>query len=181
MITEKIQKLQELEAQALKLKASIENERDGELAALPAKYGYDSLAAFVKALKQAAGAPKKGRKGKRRGRKPGKPGKRGRKPGRKAKKQAAAPAVAKAPKAGKKAGGRKRTKITPELKEQVKALVASGLSGSKIAKQFGISLPSVQNIKKEFGLVKARPAKAAEAPAVEAAPAAPAPEAAPAA
>lgn len=132
MITDKIKKLQEMEAQAAKLKASIENERVSELASLPAKYGYDSLASFIKALKQAAG----GRKGKR-----------GRKAG--------------SAKPGKKAGARKRAKITPEIKEQVKALVASNTPGSKIAKQLGISMPSVQNIKKEFGLVKPRAEKAA--------------------
>jgi hypothetical protein len=41
--------------------------------------------------------------------------------------------------------------------------VQAGQSGAEIAKAFGISLPSVQNIKKEAGLVKARGA-APEAP-----------------
>ena len=67
----------------------------------------------------------------------------GKKRGRKAAK-AAAPAK------------RTRTKITPELKEAVKAAVESGKTGAAIAAEFSISLPSVQNIKKEFGLVKAR-------------------------
>jgi hypothetical protein len=137
MITEKIQKLKEIEIQAAKLKASIESERESELASLPAKYGYDSAASFIKALKQASG-----RKGK---------GKRGRKPGKVAKKAVAA----------QKTGARKRARITDETKEQVKALVTGGVSGSKIAKQLGISVPSVQNIKKELGLVKARVAKVA--------------------
>ena len=54
-------------------------------------------------------------------------------------------------------GGRKpRAKITPETKQKVKALVAEGKTGSQVAKQLGISVPSVQNIKKELGLVKAR-------------------------
>jgi hypothetical protein len=56
----------------------------------------------------------------------------------------------KAPKAG------KRARITPEVKAQVKALVGEDKTGAEIAKQLGISLPSVQNIKKELGLVKAR-------------------------
>lgn len=59
-----------------------------------------------------------------------------------------------APKA---AGGRKpRAKITPEVKQKVKALVGEGKTGSQVAKLLGISVPSVQNIKKELGLVKAR-------------------------
>jgi hypothetical protein len=127
MVTEKIQELQALQAKAAELQASIEAERAAELAALPAKYGFDSLPAFIKAVKAAAGGT-----GKRRGRK------------------------AKAPAAKKAGGKRTRTKITPELKEQVKAAVEAGKTGAAIANEFGISVPSVQNIKKEFGLVKAR-------------------------
>ena len=50
----------------------------------------------------------------------------------------------------------KRARITPEVKEKVKAAVSAGKTGAEIAKEFGISVPSVQNIKKEFGLVKSR-------------------------
>ena len=80
--------------------------------------------------------------------------------------------AAKAPKAAK-AVKRTRAKITPELKQQVIAAVQAGQSGAEIAKSLGLSLPSVQNIKKEAGLVKARgnsgeasaaPAAAPEAP-----------------
>ncbi|MFA6959926.1 MAG: ParB/RepB/Spo0J family partition protein [Opitutaceae bacterium] len=56
------------------------------------------------------------------------------------------------PVAKKKAG---RVQITPDLKQQVVSAVQTGKSGAEIAKTFGISLPSVQNIKKEAGLVKA--------------------------
>lgn len=55
-----------------------------------------------------------------------------------------------------KPGKRSRAKITPELKEQVKAAVLAGKTGAQIAAELGISLPSIQNIKKEFGLVSAR-------------------------
>ncbi len=61
--------------------------------------------------------------------------------------------AAKAPKDGKKG---KRAKITPEVKAKVKELVNDDKTGAQIAKALGISLPSVQNIKKELGLVKAR-------------------------
>ena len=58
---------------------------------------------------------------------------------------------------GKRGGGRrKRAKITPETKQKVKALVAAKKTGRAIAAQLGISLPSVQNIKRELGLVKKR-------------------------
>lgn len=62
--------------------------------------------------------------------------------------------AASAPKA---ASGRKpRAVITAETKQKVKALVNDGKTGAQVAKALNISLPSVQNIKKELGLVKAR-------------------------
>jgi hypothetical protein len=53
-------------------------------------------------------------------------------------------------------GKRKRAKITPETKAQVKSMVADGKTGAEIADKLGISVPSVANIKKELGLVKKR-------------------------
>jgi hypothetical protein len=49
---------------------------------------------------------------------------------------------------------RKRAVITDAVRAKVKTLLKAGKSGSQIAKAVGISLPSVQNIKKAFGLVK---------------------------
>ena len=60
---------------------------------------------------------------------------------------------------GRKAGAakrRKRSVITDATRAQVKKLSESGKTGAQIAKEVGISLPSVQNIKKALGLVKAR-------------------------
>jgi hypothetical protein len=139
MVTENIKKLQALQAQTAELSAAIDKERTLELAELPSRYGYDSLPAFIKAVKAAAAS-----------------GKRGRGKGRKAK--TAGKATAKAATA--KGGKRKRARITDEVKAAVKAAVVAGKSGSAIAKEFGISAPSVQNIKKEFGLVKTRGAAA---------------------
>lgn len=51
---------------------------------------------------------------------------------------------------------RKRAKITDATRALVKKLVAAGKTGSQIAKALGISLPSVQNIKKALGLVRGR-------------------------
>jgi DNA-binding CsgD family transcriptional regulator len=42
------------------------------------------------------------------------------------------------------------------MREEVKKMVEAGKTGSEIAKAIGVSLPSVQNIKKKLGLVKAR-------------------------
>ena len=49
---------------------------------------------------------------------------------------------------------RKRAVITDSVRAKVKALLKAGKSGSQIATAVGISLPSVQNIKKALGLVK---------------------------
>jgi hypothetical protein len=49
---------------------------------------------------------------------------------------------------------RKRAVITDETREQVKKLVGEGITGNEFAHKLGISLPSVQNIKKALGLVR---------------------------
>ena len=132
MVTDKIKELEAARAKLATLEQSIADEMNRELAGLPAKYGFDSAQAFAGAVTAAAGGGR-GR-GKRRGRPPGR-------------------------KAGKAAGGRKRRKrsvITDEMRAQVKKLVEGGKTGAEIAKSVGISLPSVQNIKKALGLVKKR-------------------------
>lgn len=63
--------------------------------------------------------------------------------------------------APKRAGGersarRRRAKITEEIRSAVKKFVAEKKTGAEIAKELKISLPSVQNIKKSLGLVRAR-------------------------
>jgi hypothetical protein len=56
-----------------------------------------------------------------------------------------------------KSGRRKaRIQITDAIRAKVKALAAAGKTGSEIAAAVGISLPSVHNVKKALGLVKAR-------------------------
>ena len=149
MFNEQLAKIEKAKADIAAAEAKLAADRVSALAKLPSDYGYDNLNAFIKAVKAAYGKGGKVAKGK---------------PGRKPK--------AAAPKAAKKG---KRAKITDEIKAQVKALAEAGKTGQEIAKALGISAPSVQNIKKAFGLVKAR---ASGAPAEVAAAA---PEAAPAA
>lgn len=144
--TDQIAELEKAKAKLAQAEAKLASDRVAALAKLPGDYGYANVNEFIKALKAAAGKAGKGK-------------------GKKAK----AAKAAKAPKA-EKAGKRTRAKITPELKQQVISAVQAGKSGAEIAKAFGISLPSVQNIKKEAGLVKAR-AAAPEAAAPEAPPA----------
>jgi len=59
------------------------------------------------------------------------------------------------------ATGAKRKQITPEARAKVAELLNEGKSGSEVAARVGISLPSVQKIKKELGLVKPRGSNAA--------------------
>jgi DNA-binding CsgD family transcriptional regulator len=54
------------------------------------------------------------------------------------------------------AGGRKRARITDAQRAEVKRLLAAGQTGAQIAAATGLSLPSIQGIKKSLGLVKAR-------------------------
>ena len=128
--TDQIAELEKAKAKLAIAEAKLASDRVAALSKLPGDYGYDNLNAFIKALKAAAGKAGKAKKAK-------------------------AAKGAKAPKAAK-AGKRTRAKITAELKQQVITAVQSGQSGAEIAAAFGISLPSVQNIKKEAGLVKAR-------------------------
>jgi hypothetical protein len=140
---DQIAELAKAKSKLAQAEAKLAADRTAALAKLPSDYGFDSLNDFIKALTAAAGKAPKGKKAK------------------------AGKAPAKAPKAAK-AAKRGRTKITPELKAQVIEAVKADKSGAEIAKAFGISLPSVQNIKKEAGLVKSRaaaPAAVVEAPA----------------
>lgn len=51
---------------------------------------------------------------------------------------------------------RRRAVITDEIRAQVKKLIEAGKTGAEISKALAISQPSVQNIKKALGLVKAK-------------------------
>lgn len=126
MVTDKIKELEAARAKLASLEQSIADELKKELAGLPARFGFESVDDFVAAVKAATG------------------GRRGRRKGSKA--------------AAKKAGARRRRRavITDETRAQVKKLVDAGKTGSEISKELKISLPSVQNIKKALGLVKAR-------------------------
>ena len=127
MVTKQIKELEVTKAKIVALEKSIAKRLHKELSTLHDKYGFGSLQEFIRALKGSSG-----------------PG--SYKPARKVK----------APKAASKVKRRKRAIITDETRASVKKLVEAGKTGSQIAKSLGISLPSVQNIKKALGLVKAR-------------------------
>jgi hypothetical protein len=127
MVTNQIKELEVTKAKIAVLERSIAKRLTRELASLHSKYGFESLNEFIRALKGATSS------GPRRKGHPGRPAK-----------------------AGDKEKRRKRAVITDETRASVKKLVESGKTGSQISKSLGISLPSVQNIKKALGLVKAR-------------------------
>ncbi|MEN9811697.1 MAG: hypothetical protein RL479_383 [Verrucomicrobiota bacterium] len=116
-------KLKELQAARVRL-ASLEKTIEGELAALPAQFGFDSAQAFADAVVKASAS--------------------GARPARKG--------------AVKPKGKRKRSVVTDELRTQVKQLAEAGQTGNQIKAATGLSLPTIQLIKKAFGLVKSRTA-----------------------
>jgi DNA invertase Pin-like site-specific DNA recombinase len=128
MFIDKIKKLEATRARLAALEKSVAGELTHELASLPGRYGFDSLGSFFKAVRSAASD--RGRAGK-----------------------------AATAKAGGKAGGRKRRRravITDATRAEVRKLSEAGRTGAEIAKAVGISLPSVQNVRKALGLVKSR-------------------------
>lgn len=135
MVTDKLKELEATRAKLASLEQAVRSELSKELGGLPGKYGFASVEEFVSAVRQASGGGAR-----RRGRPP---------------KSAAKAATG----VGRGAPGRKRrrrAKITDETRAQLKKMVESGKTGGEIAKALGISLPSVQNIKKALGLVKKR-------------------------
>jgi DNA-binding NarL/FixJ family response regulator len=121
---DKIKQLLVLKQRAGALEAAVAAERTHALASLPNKYGFNSVDEFITAVRAAGGT-------------------------------SGAPRGRKASSGGPKPTKRKRRmKITDETRAEVKKLVRAGKTGAQIAEQVGISLPSVQNIKKALGLVK---------------------------
>lgn len=127
MATDKLKELQATREKLATLERELADTLNKELVSLPSKYGFGSVDEFVNAVRAASG----GGRGRGRARGTGKPGG----PGKKR---------------------RRRAVITDETRTSVKKMVEAGKTGSEIAKSLGISLPSVQNIKKALGLVKKR-------------------------
>jgi len=132
MANDVAKELEAARAKVAALETSLAKSRRQALAGLHKQHGFATVEDFLVAVKEASR---------------GSAGRRGR-PAKSAVK-ASAPT----------SGGKKRAKrsrISSEIKQSVKSLVRDGRTGAQIASELGISLPSVQNIKKELGLVKAR-------------------------
>ena len=130
MVTRHIKLLNDTKAKVARLERVIATQLSRELASLPRKYGFVDVQDFITAVRNGAvkAMVSAGNKVAGNGRN-GHNGYNGRKP---------------------------RVVITADTKAKVKSLVAARKTGNEIAKALNISLPSVQNIKKELGLVKRR-------------------------
>jgi hypothetical protein len=150
MFNEQLAKIEKAKADIAAAEAKLAADRVAALSRLPTEYGFSDLNAFLKAVKEAYGKGGKASKSK---------------PGRKPK-----TAVDSAPAKKSKGTKGKRAKITDDVKGLVREMSLAGKTGQEIAKALGISAPSVQNIKKAFGMVKSRSGTPSAA-AVEVAPA----------
>jgi hypothetical protein len=135
MVSSKIKQLADAREKVARLELAIETELYEELFGLHSHYGFADVRAFLNAVRAAV------RGGPRKTRKAGRP------------KKSAPPK------------SHKRAVITDSIRAKVKKLVEGGVPGSKIAKETGISRPSVQNVKKALGLVMARRLKPRPKPA----------------
>lgn len=135
-------KLAATRAKLAKLEAEAAKLRNRELALLPQKLGFADVSALIEALKALGQGKAK-----------------------------TAPAKATADTAAS-TKPRKRGKVTDETRAELKKMVEAGKTGLEIAKALKVSLPTVQNIKKALGLVRAAKKAAAPTAKKEAAPAA---------
>ncbi|MDQ8203330.1 hypothetical protein [Pelagicoccus sp. SDUM812003] len=126
MINDTLKQIADAKAKLANLEKKAATEQAKKLRDLHKSLGFDSRAELIAALSELEGGKVKR--------------------GRKAKAPAAKGAKKRA----------KRTRITEELKAEVIAAVQAGEKGTDVAKRFGISVPSLQNIKKAAGLTKSR-------------------------
>lgn len=144
MISNTLKAIQETKSKLAALEKKAAAEQKARITNLHKEAGFGTRQELIEALQALGGAAPK----KTRGRKPGKVAK--------SKKVAKAP---KGKKAAVKKGAKKRAKrtvITTELKNGIIAALRKGGTGAAIASKFGVSVPTLHNIKKAAGLTKAR-------------------------
>jgi hypothetical protein len=132
--------LQQAEAQVQQLKKRLVNERSQRLQQLHQSLGFASRNELIEALVALQGG--------------GGGGGRGRGASVAASPGAGAPGAAPALRAS------KRARLTPDMKAQILKAIRDGEPGTSVAKRFGISVQTTQNLKKAAGLVQARKKKA---------------------
>ncbi|TVR52340.1 MAG: hypothetical protein EA425_05155 [Puniceicoccaceae bacterium] len=148
MLTEKLTELEKARKAVEQLEKSIEKDRSAQLASLHTDMGYETRGELIEALTSLGGVT-------RRGRRPGR--KAAKKAARKVAKKAAGKAAKKtaAKKAARKGKG-KRARLTAEDKQKIGDHLKEGRKSTQLAREFGVSLATVQNIKRALGLTKPR-------------------------
>ena len=111
------------------IEAKLGKKMQREMAGLPEKYGYDSMESFIAALQELSGGG-----------------------------SSAGGGAGKAAR-GKAKGRRSRGKVTEEVRQKVKEMFEAEKTGAEVAAEVGLSLPTIQAIKKKLGMVKARKSK----------------------
>lgn len=129
--------LQQAEAQVQQLKKRLVNERSQRLQQLHQSLGFASRNELIEALVALQGGAGRGRGS-----------------------SVAAPPGAGAPGAAPALRASKRARLTPDMKAQILKAIRDGEPGTSVAKRFGISVQTTQNLKKAAGLVQARKKKA---------------------
>lgn len=140
MISNTLKAIKETKSKLAALEKKAAAEQKKRIVNLHTDAGFSTRAELIEALQALGGGAKKPR-------------------GRKAAKKAAKKSTRKA--APKKAAGKakkraKRTVITAELKKGIIAALKAGGKGAAVAAKFGVSVPTLHNIKKAAGLTKAR-------------------------
>jgi hypothetical protein len=126
MLNKKLKEISLYKAKIAALEKSILAERQTKLKKLQSDLGYGSTADLIEALRSLNGAAPTASRGKVSTAAAGGPGRK----------------------------RRKRAKVTDEMRQgMVTALRAGGKAGD-VAKQFGVSIPTVQNVKRAAGLTR---------------------------
>ena len=133
MTSSTLKAIKETKAKLAALEKKAAEEQRKRIANLHKDAGFATREELITALQALGGAPKKRR-------------------GRKAKKVARKAAVKKT--AAKKRA--KRTVITDTLRKNIIAALKAGGKGAAVAKKFGVSVPTLHNIKKAAGFTKPR-------------------------
>lgn len=132
MVDALVKKLKKKEAELEGLRRLLLSKQSQRLASLHEEFGLGSTEELIEAL-QGLGR-----------RRPGRP------PGKKKSSAKPAPAA--------RGGSRKskRARLSEQLKDRIRAALKSGKKGAVVAREFGISYPTLHKIKTQIGLVKQR-------------------------
>ena len=136
MISNTLKAIQETKNKLAALEKKAEAEQKSRIVNLHKEAGFATRAELIEALQSLGGATAKKSRA------------------RKATKTVKAPKAKKAVKGAKKRA--KRTVITAELRKGVIAALKAGGKGAAVASKFGVSVPTLHNIKKAAGLTNSR-------------------------